>query len=292
MRLRRRRRYGRQPMASVVAPPAPVVPPGPDGRPLGQRRRRLGIVAAAVVLVVGTVVAVVLTAGSGAPGPPSSRLGVSENRPVPASVLDIPLVNEHGQTTSLGAFRGRIVVLTSFLTSCQETCPLTTGAFLDMQRDVAAAGLAGKVVFMEASVDPGRDVPARLAAYARVTGAHWPLLTGTPANLAALWHYFGIYYQKVAEDSPAGIDWETGKPYTYDVNHSDGFIVFDAHLHERFVTGAAPNLQGRTLQRSLQAMLDTQGFRNLFHPGRDSWTIPEGLQAIGWVTGRTIASVT
>lgn len=241
-----------------------------------------------VVLVVAVVVGLLVTGSGSAPGPLPSRLGITENLAVPASVLDIPLVNQHGQTTSLGAFRGKIAVLTSFLTSCQETCPLTTGAFLDMQRDLAAAGLAGKVTFIEASVDPGRDVPSRLAAYARITGSTWPLLTGTPSNLAALWHYFGIYYEKVAEGKPPGIDWQTGKPYTYDVNHSDGFIVFDQKLHERFVTGAAPNLAGHKLPGSLQDMLDAQGFKNLFHPGRDSWTIPEGLQAIGWLAGRTI----
>ncbi len=59
-------------------------------------------------------------------------------------------------------------------------------------------------------------------------------------------------------------------------------------MHERFVTGAAPNLAGHKLPGSLQDMLDAQGFQNLFHPGRDSWTIPEGLQAIGWLAGRTI----
>jgi len=116
-------------------------------------------------------------------------------------------------------------------------------------------------------------------------------LTGTPANLKTLWGYFGIYYQKVAEGNPPGIDWQTGRPYTYDVNHSDGFIVFDQNLHERFVTGAAPNLGGRELQKGLQTMLDAQGFHNLQHPGQDSWTIPEGLQAIGWVAGRTIPQV-
>ena len=209
----------------------------------------------------------------------------------PAVVLRIPLVDEHGRATSLGAFRGKIVVLTSFLTSCQETCPLTTGAFLDMEHDLAAAGMAGQVVFIEASVDPGRDTPERLAAYARVTGARWPLLTGAAPNLASLWHYFGIYYQKVAEGSPPGIDWQTGKPYSYDVNHSDGFIVFDASLHERFVTGAAPDLGGRRLGKSLRHMLDAEGVANLDHPGHGSWTVPEGLQAIGWVAGRTIPAV-
>lgn len=277
-------------MTSVVTSPAPVVSPTPG--PGSHRRRSLamGTVVVVVVVVVVAVVAGVLVArGPGAPGPLPSRLGITEDRAVPAAVLDIPLVNQDGETTSLGAFRGRIVVLTSFLTSCQETCPLTTGAFLDMERDLSAAGLAGKVTFIESSVDPGRDAPERLAAYARVTGTTWPLLTGTATDLASMWHYFGIYYQKVAEGSPAGIDWQTGKPYTYDVDHSDGFIVFDTKMHERFVTGAAPNLGSHKLQGSLQDMLDAQGLRNLIHPDRDAWTIPEGLQAIGWLAGRTIA---
>jgi len=276
-------------MASVVTSPRPVLRPLPRSRRHRRRRAVGALVAAAVVLIAagGFVVA----RRGGAPGPPPSRLGIAEDRAVPASVLAIPLVDEHGRTTSLGAFRGRIVVLTSFLTSCQETCPLTTGAFLDMRRDLVAAGLAQKVVFIEASVDPGRDVPGRLAAYAHVTGASWPLLTGTSSNLAALWRYFGIYYQQVPEGSPPGVDWQTGRPYTYDVNHSDGFIVFDPTMHERFVTGAAPDLGGHKLPGTLQEMLDAQGFKNLFHPGGGAWTIPEGLQAIGWVAGRTIPQV-
>jgi protein SCO1/2 len=249
------------------------------------------VVGLIVLAVIGVVVGMVATGGSAAPGPPPQSLGIAENRTVPHGVLQVPLVDQEGRATTLDAFRGKIVVLTSFLTSCQETCPLTTGAFLDMGRDLAAAGLAGKVVFIEASVDPGRDVPSRLAAYGRVTGTDWPLLTGTPGNLKALWRYFGIYYQKVAEGSPPGIDWQTGRPYTYDVNHSDGFIVLDQKLHERFVTGAAPDLAGHGLQKSLQAMLDAQGFKNLQHPGRGAWTIPEGLQAIGWVAGRSIPQV-
>jgi protein SCO1/2 len=274
-------------MASVVTPPAPALR-RPDA-PQGRRRLTSVVVLGLAVLVI--VAAVVVLTRTGAPGPPPASLGIAENQPVPATVLRIPLVDQHGRTTSLGAFRGKIVVLTSFLTSCQETCPLTTGAFLDMRRDLAAAGLGQKVVFIEASVDPGRDVPARLAAYGRATGATWPLLTGTPSHLKDLWGSFGIYYKKVAEGTPAGVDWQTGKPYTYDVDHSDGFIVFDQKMHERFVTGAAPDLGNHGLQRSLQVMLDAQGFKNLQHPGRGAWTIPEGLQAIGWVAGRTIAPV-
>jgi protein SCO1/2 len=275
-------------MASVVTPPAPVLGKALDKPP---RRRRTVLVVTGVAALAVVAGVLVTTASTGPPEPPPSSVGIAENRPVPASVLQIPLVDQQGRTTSLGAFRGKIVVLTSFLTSCQETCPLTTGAFLDMQRDLAAAGMAKNVVFIEASVDPGRDVPERLAAYGRVTGATWPLLTGTPANLKALWGYFGIYYQKVAEGSPPGIDWQIGKPYTYDVDHSDGFLVFDQKMHERFVTGAAPNLGHRDLPNTLQAMLDAQGLHNEAHPGRGSWTIPDGLEAIGWVAGRTIPAL-
>ena len=241
--------------------------------------------------VTGAVVAMVAAGGGATAVAPPGSLGVTENRAVPASVLDLPLVDQSDRSTSLGALRGKIVVLTSFLTSCQETCPLTTGAFLDMQRDVDDAGLGRHVVFVEASVDPGRDVPARLAAYGRATGADWPLLTGTAANLARLWKYFGVFYQKVPEGKPPGIDWQTGRPYTYDVNHSDGFIVLDGRLHERFATGAVPNVATQKLVPGLRRMLDGQGMSEYLHPAKDTWTVPQGLQALGWVAGRVIPPV-
>jgi len=52
-----------------------------------------------------------------------------------------------------------------------------------VQRAVRVAGLGNQVVFIEATVDPERDTPARLRAYTKEFEADWPLLTGTPANL-------------------------------------------------------------------------------------------------------------
>src|ERR1039458_9727885 len=98
-------------MASVITPTAPAVSPAPD--PATRSRRTVVVVALVVVVVVVAVGRLLATGGSGAPGPLSSSLGISENRPVPASVLRIPLVNENGRATTLGAFRGKIVVLTS-----------------------------------------------------------------------------------------------------------------------------------------------------------------------------------
>ena len=154
---------------------------------------------------------------------------------------------------SLAALRGKVVVLAPFLSLCQDECPLVTGAFISLQRDLRAAGLAHRVVFVEATVDPGRDTVARLAAYQREFGADWDLWTGTPANVAAFWKPFGVEYQIVPEEQPPKTDWFTGTPLTYDVDHTDGYILIDAAGRERFVDATAPNLKGARPQAHLAA---------------------------------------
>jgi len=231
-----------------------------------------------------------LVVPAGAPGPPPASLGNVVDLPVSASVLGAPLVDQYGRPAPLSSFRGRILVLVPFLTSCQEECPITTGALLQVQRDLSAAGLGDKVVIAEASVDPGRDVPSRLAAYAALTGAGWTFLTAPPQTMAAVWKAFGVYAKTVPEGSPPGIDWQTGRPYTYDVDHADGFILLARNQRERFITVAAADLQGKGLEPSLHKMLDDQGRQDLSQPQSGSWTVAQALQAIGWLAGRTVSS--
>ena len=100
---------------------------------------------------------------------------------------------------SLAQLRGKVVVLAPFLSLCQDECPLITGAFISLQRDLRSAGLAGRVVFVEATVDPERDTVSRLAAYEKEFGADWDLWTGSPAAVATFWRPFGVEYQKIPE---------------------------------------------------------------------------------------------
>jgi protein SCO1/2 len=165
------------------------------------------------ILLAGMLAASVLAVtacgrGPGVPGPPSAYLGTVVDTPVPAAVADLPLTTDTGQTTSLAAWHGQVVVLTDFLTLCQETCPLTTGNLLMTDRAVTAAGLGSRVRFVELTVDPGRDTPPRLRAYRKLTGApaNWSLLTASPAVIGQIWRYFRVHYQRVAEDSPPGTD--------------------------------------------------------------------------------------
>jgi protein SCO1/2 len=248
---------------------------------MATRARGGRIVAAWSVAVLGA--AGLAGCGSSRPAAPSPNLGavLPIGHPVPAT----PLVNQYDQPITLQSFRGKYVVLAEFLTLCQEECPLTTGALQTMQRSVQQAGLGSKVAFMEATVDPGRDTPARLRAYQTEFGANWTLLTGTSANVTGLWKHFGIFYQKVPEGKPPAIDWWTHQPLTYDVDHSNGFILVDPEGNERFVTQDIPELHGQ-LPANLRTLLDGQGISDLNNG--TGYTIPQALDALSWLVGRRI----
>jgi protein SCO1/2 len=237
--------------------------------------------------VLGVLLAGVLTGcGSSDPRPPSSSLGavIPTGHPVPAT----PLVDQNGQRTTLQSFRGKYLVLAQFLTLCQDECPITTGAFETMQQSVRKAGLGNQVAFAEVTVDPERDTPARLRAYRSEFGADWTLLTGTPANIAAFWKYFGIFYQKVPEQQPPAIDWWTHEPLIYDMVHTNGFILVDPAGNERFLTEDLPNLHGQ-LPANLKSLLDDEGLGHLENGlPQQSYTIPQALGALSWLVGRNI----
>jgi protein SCO1/2 len=197
------------------------------------------------------------------------------------------LVNQRGQTVSLATLRGKVVVLAPFLTLCQDECPLVTGAFISLQRDLRAAGQANRVVFVEATVDPGRDTVARLAAYQKEFGADWDLWTGTPADIAAFWKPFGVEYQIVPEGQPAKTDWYTGKPLTYDVDHTDGYILINTAGRERFVDATAPNQKG-VLDPKLRGLLNDGGLHELQNPQAPDWTTADALSSISWLLGTNV----
>jgi protein SCO1 len=222
--------------------------------------------------------------GSAAPGAPPPNQGLVLDRPTPQTV---PLVNQQGRAVSLAALRGKVVVLAPFLSLCQDECPLVTGAFISLRRDLRAAGLAHRVVFVEATVDPGRDTVARLAAYEKEFGADWDLWTGTPADIAAFWKPFGVEYQIVPEEQPPKTDWYTGHPLTYDVDHTDGYILISPTGRERFVDAAAPN-EKDALDPKLRGLLNDGGLQNLQNPQAPDWTTAEALASVSWLLGTSV----
>ncbi len=258
-----------------------------DGQ-LRLRRRIILLAAAALVTtaLLATVLALVI-ARNHQNAVPTAVAVQPADRVVPGLIARLPLVDQNGAATDLAQLHGKVVVFADFMTSCQEICPITTGALLLVEHDLVAAHLQNQVVVVEATIDPARDTPSRLRAYQHAFGVHWTLLTGTPANIARLWSWVGVYYERVKEANPPAINWQTGRPYTYDLTHSDAVVVLDRSGNERFIAAGNPNVGG-TLPKALSRLLDRVGHENLVQPGYGSWTPADMITAVASVLGRSI----
>jgi protein SCO1/2 len=212
------------------------------------------------------------------------------SRSIPAAITDLPLTDQHGRRVTLASWRGKTVILVPFLTLCSDICPLTTGNLLQVARSLRADQASADVEIVELSVDPDRDNQGRLAAYAHLTGTTWELLTESDPALEEIDRFFGFTFQKVPQDNPPAVDWLTGKPLTYDVNHSDGYVLIDRTGRVRFSTGASPDFHG-TLNPTLHRFLTSLGRQHLAHPPKPGWNPTSALQSLGWVLGRNLPAV-
>ncbi|MGH8888516.1 MAG: SCO family protein [Acidothermaceae bacterium] len=271
----------------------PTTTPQPASGTRGRTRQRLTIVGVAVVVVLFAIAAVLGQNSKPAPKPPSSNIGTQVNTALPTNIAQLPLIDETGRPTNLAAFQGKIVVLTDFMTLCQEVCPITTAQLNQVDKAVTKAGLADKVQFVEITVDPKRDTPDQLHAYRAFANlpSNFSLLTGTSENLATLWKYLGVGYDTVKEDDPPGIDWRTGKPLTFDIQHTDALIYLDQAGHERFTIVGMPLGTDANLTAGEQSFLNDQGRTNLKNTDEATWDQPQALQVVSWLTKKHISPV-
>jgi protein SCO1/2 len=170
-----------------------------------------------------------------------------------------------------------VVILAPFLTDCHETCPFTTGAFIQLSQALASRHLTEKVALVEVTVDPGRDNPARLAAYKHLTSDPATLLTGTDAALAEFWKTLGVDHEVTPNPQPYQADWFTGGPDTYDVGHTDGVFVIDGTGHERVVI-VGPAVPAGRLSPSLRGLLSNPSAPA--PSAAEGWTVPGALNNV------------
>jgi protein SCO1 len=231
------------------------------------------------------------TSSSAAPPPPSRAVGTRLDAALPNRITHLPFTDSTGRTRHLSDFAGKQVVISDAMTLCQESCPLDTTSLVQTARSVAPKARQD-VEFLSITVDPQRDTPARLAAYRKLfepAPSNWLLLTGTPAHVRALWKYLGVFVKRVPDHSPAPRDWLTGKPLTYDVEHSDEVFFLDGRSHERFVLSGIPHLAGRhPVPSRLYEFMSGKGHHKLAHPGAMAWTPRQALQVLGWLDGREV----
>jgi len=108
---------------------------------------------------------------------------------------DIKLVNQFGQPMSLSQFRGRVVILAFSDSECTTVCPLTTESMVLAKELLGKAGDSVQLLGVDANPDATKvsDVMAYSRAHGMVN--QWDFLTGSPAQLKAVWKAYNIEVQ-------------------------------------------------------------------------------------------------
>lgn len=189
-------------------------------------------------------------------------LGELAGKFVPLPAFD--MVDQAGRAFTPASIAGRDVVIAAFHTTCHETCPLYTALFLQLQKHVA-----GSVMLVEATTDPGVDTPQALTAYARTVGATWTFATGTTDQVTSFWKPFAVEL--------SGVD-----------AHTSTLALVDRHGYVRLVYRGVPQI-GHDIPPALVTSLSTKGLTELASGG-DGWGAPDVLQALGTITGREASS--
>ncbi|HVC23452.1 MAG TPA: redoxin domain-containing protein [Candidatus Dormibacteraeota bacterium] len=196
------------------------------------------------------------------------------------SLPSLPLVNQAGQTVSLNQYRGKVLIVASFLTECQETCPLVAAALLQLQHLLKQQHLQNQVQIVEVSQDPEDDTPAILTKYQKYFSLPWPLLTGTSANVNQFWSQLKVPpVQAQAWDGPAPVDTFTGQKEPYNLIHASVVDVVNPQGYVVSELEDQPTLSLTTIPTVIYKYLDAQGQQEEKAGG--SWT-PESL--LGEVT--------
>ncbi len=126
-----------------------------------------------------------------------------------APAPEFRLTDHDGRSVSLAELRGRPVLLFFGYTPCPDVCPLTLQRLARAVK--ALGGDADDVRVLLVTVDPARDTPAVLKAYAARFGPFVTGLTGAPEELERARRGYGAY---VAERAGAGEHAGHGAPRT------------------------------------------------------------------------------
>lgn len=121
------------------------------------------------------------------------------------NLLDHGLVDQEGDKVKFvsDVIGDRIVIMDFIYTTCTTVCPVISAVFSQMQ-DKLGDRLGKDVVMVSVSVDPIRDTPQRLKAYASKHNARpgWIWLTGHKRTMDEVLDGLGAYSPNF-EDHPA-----------------------------------------------------------------------------------------
>ena len=117
---------------------------------------------------------------------------------------DLELVTQDGETVRFysDVLRNRVVLVNFVFTNCEDACPMMTRMLTQVETLLGED--RGAVLFVSMSIDPERDSPAAMKAFARKNGAdheNWVFLTGEPERVNFIVKRLGQYTEEVEAHS-------------------------------------------------------------------------------------------
>lgn len=138
------------------------------------------------------------------------------------------LVGSNGEPFQSSKLNGTPYALFFGFTHCPDVCPTTLARLAKLRANLGKGDDAFAIVFV--TVDPERDGPTQVGAYADAFNTPIIGLTGSPAQIDKVKKDFGIYAEKVASGDG-----------DYSVDHTATVLLFDRN--GKFVATIAPDEQ-------------------------------------------------
>jgi len=115
---------------------------------------------------------------------------------------NVPLVTHEGATVRFydDLLKGKAVAINAIYTNCKDECPLETARLLQLTR-LLGDRVGEDVFFYSITIDPTRDTPEVLKAYAQKfgVGPGWLFLTGAPEDIKVIVKKLGLIRSRDAQ---------------------------------------------------------------------------------------------
>lgn len=155
------------------------------------------------------------------------------------------LPDAQGKVRTLGEFQGKLVMVFFGFVQCPDVCPTALARAVEVRELLGEAGTRLQVIFI--TVDPERDTPDILHAYATAFAPDFIALRGDAQQLRRTADEFRVFYRQAPGSSP--------EHYTMD--HTAQSYVFDPAGRLRLVFGH--NQSAQDIAHDLRLLLDEAG---------------------------------
>jgi cytochrome oxidase Cu insertion factor (SCO1/SenC/PrrC family) len=118
---------------------------------------------------------------------------------------DLEVIDQNGNKLRFysDVLKDRVVLVNFIFTNCQDYCPMVTQKLIQT-RNMLVDSVKDDIWFVSVSVDPERDTPEAMKAFAEKQGvdeSRWIFLTGDTQNLETIVRKLGQYTQDVESHS-------------------------------------------------------------------------------------------